>query len=362
MDALTRLMSADQYSMDAAVKDPAMLEGLNALTEHHRLACVAYQRMLDAAGSAVGPAPTPADLPYLPVSIFKWLDLRSIPQEDVFKVLVSSGTTGQVPSRITLDVATARMQTRALTSIVTHYTGPRRLPMLIVDHPSVIQDRHRISARGAGILGMMNYGRDHHYLLDDQLVIDRQGLDEWLAAHEGEDLLIFGFTFMVWQYLVDALGAEGPDLSRAVLIHSGGWKKLLDIAVTNEVFKAELRRAFGTTRVHNFYGMVEQVGSVFLECPEGHLHAPNFADVMVRDPVSWGLQPSGVEGVIEVVSLLPRSYPGHILLTEDLGAIHGVDDCPCGRRGTRFSVSGRIPRAEIRGCSDVLAHGIEARS
>ena len=63
-------------------------------------------------------------MPYLPVSLFKWIELKSVPDEDVFKVMTSSGTTGQVPSRIYLDVETARAQTRALSSIVTHYTGP----------------------------------------------------------------------------------------------------------------------------------------------------------------------------------------------------------------------------------------------
>ncbi|MDP7040605.1 MAG: acyl-protein synthetase, partial [Myxococcota bacterium] len=51
-------------------------------------------------------------------------------------------------------------------------------------------------------------------------------------------------------------------------------------------------------------------------------------------------------------SLLPWSYPGHILLTEDEGEILGEDDCPCGRLGKYFKIHGRIAEAEIRGCSD----------
>ena len=30
--------------------------------------------------------------------------------------------------------------------------------------------------------------------------------------------------------------------------------------------------------------------------------------------------------MIDVVSTLPRSYPGHVLLTEDLGVYNGIDD------------------------------------
>ena len=60
----------------------------------------------------------------------------------------------------------------------------------------------------------------------------------------------------------------------------------------------------------------------------------------------------GEKGLIQVMSLLPKSYPGHNLLTEDEGRLLGVDDCPCGRRGVRFEVTGRAARAELRGCSD----------
>ena len=56
--------------------------------------------------------------------------------------------------------------------------------------------------------------------------------------------------------------------------------------------------------------------------------------------------------MIEVLSLLPRSYPGHALLTEDRGRLLGEDDCPCGRKGRYFEVFGRLPKAELRGCSD----------
>ena len=157
---------------------------------------------------------------------------------------------------------------------------------------------------------------------------------------------------MVWQHLYVEAADLGLDLSRAVLVHSGGWKKLAELAVTNETFKARLREAFGIERVHNFYGMVEQVGSVFFECEAGFFHAPNFADVLVRDPGTWEPAPDGVAGVVEVMSLIPESYPGHALLTEDVGTILGVDDCPCGRLGRRFTISGRIPKAEVRGCSD----------
>jgi hypothetical protein len=63
----------------------------------------------------------------------------------------------------------------------------------------------------------------------------------------------------------------------------------------------------------------------------------------------------GSTGLIQVLSVLPKSYPGHSLLTEDLGTILGQDDCSCGWNGKYFKVLGRIPQAELRGCSDTFA-------
>lgn len=56
-----------------------------------------------------------------------------------------------------------------------------------------------------------------------------------------------------------------------------------------------------------------------------------------------------------MVSCLPHSYPGNSLLTEDIGMIEGVDDCPCGRKGKYIKILGRMKNAEIRGCSDTYA-------
>jgi hypothetical protein len=70
----------------------------------------------------------------------------------------------------------------------------------------------------------------------------------------------------------------------------------------------------------------------------------------VRDPLTWAEAEIGMPGVLEVLSTVPRAHPGHVLLTEDLAVIHGIDDGEW--PGKRFSVLGRLPKAEARGCSD----------
>ena len=98
--------------------------------------------------------------------------------------------------------------------------------------------------------------------------------------------------------------------------------------------------------------MVEQTGCIYMECECGHLHASNFSDVIPRRMKDFSSCAIGEKGVLQVVSLLPESYPGHSILTEDEGVLLGEDDCPCGRKGKYFEVTGRIRNAEVRGCSD----------
>ena len=130
---------------------------------------------------------------------------------------------------------------------------------------------------------------------------------------------------------------------------------MIEKKVTNENFKKSLNKQFKINKIYNFYGMVESVGSIYIECEKGFLHTPVFSEIVVRRHSDWSEAEYGEEGVIQVISTLAQSYPGHSILTEDLGTKYGVDNCSCGRKGSYFVISGRVPDAEMRGCSDVIA-------
>ena len=88
--------------------------------------------------------------------------------------------------------------------------------------------------------------------------------------------------------------------------------------------------------------MVEQTGSIFIECDEGHFHSSIFSDIYVRKPIDFSLASVGEKGLIQLISTLPVSYPGFSILTEDIGSFLGEDDCRCGRFGKYFQVEGRV--------------------
>lgn len=356
------------YGLDRTAKAKALTEALKDLSAYHIAHCEPYARMMRAVGFDPATCTSYEQIPFLPVSLFKDLELRSIPPEDVFKTLTSSGTTGQAVSKIYLNREAAAKQQKTLVKIVSAFTGAARLPMLIIDSPSVIKNRAMFSARGAGILGFSIFGADRTYALDDDMNLDIPAIQAFLSRHEGQKILLFGFTFMVWQHfykelkrLLDDGNPAKIDLSNGILIHGGGWKKLISEAVSPAEFQRRLTDVCGLHDVHDYYGMVEQTGCVYMQCECGHLHASVFSDVLIRRPNDFSLAEKGETGIIQVVSVLPDSYPGHSLLTEDEGVLLGEDDCPCGRLGKYFKILGRLKNAEIRGCSDTYAAGFKVK-
>ena len=141
-------------------------------------------------------------------------------------------------------------------------------------------------------------------------------------------------------------------MPNSLLVHGGGWKKLSDQSVDKAAFKELVHKVCSTDRVHDYYGMAEQAGSIFFECESGNKHVSIFSDILIRRAHDFSLTNINEPGIIQVMSLIPTSYPGHSLITADYGVLLGVDDCPCGRLGKYFEVLGRLENAEIRGCSD----------
>lgn len=356
---LAELLEVQPFSLGRQEKAALYLRALSGLTNRHYAGCPQYKRLLDALGFDPGRVGSAEDIPFVPVRLFKEYDLLSVDRAQIVKTMTSSGTTGQSVSRIFLDRETAASQTKVLVKVVSSFIGGKRLPMLIIDSKAVVKDRQLFSARGAGILGFSMFGYDVAYALDEQMRLDIPLVQAFLEKHKGEQVLLFGFTSIIWEHFYTALKTAGVRLAleNGILVHGGGWKKLSEQAVDNQAFKKALAAVSGIASVYNYYGMVEQTGSIFMECGAGHLHASIFSDIVIRDHRDFSALPAGREGLIQLLSLLPSSYPGHSILSEDFGRVLGEDDCSCGRKGKYFMVAGRIKNAEARGCSDTYAKG-----
>jgi hypothetical protein len=269
----------------------------------------------------------------------------------------SSGTTGQQVSRIYLDRQTSQFQTKILTKIVGSIFGKKRLPMIILDSSVVVKNSSDFSARGAGVLGFSMFASDKIYAFSENYELDIESLREFLRRHEGERIAYFGFTYMVWELFIERIKnlEDSYPKHSGILLHGGGWKKLSNLAISAQEFSNTFKSLTGVSSTVDYYGMVEQTGSIYLSCVEGFFHTTQYSTVIMRSTVDLTPCRWGEEGIIQTLSILPLSYPGHSLLTEDLGVTFGADDCKCGWSGIYFKVNGRIPNVEVRGCSDTFS-------
>lgn len=302
-----------------------------------------------------------ADLPYLPVGVFKANPpLALVGAGDVKRTLTSSATTGQVPSRVVLDAATARRMTKGVTTIVRNFIGPARRPYLVVDSPENLTAQADLGARSAAIQALRSFATEVVCCLrpdhgDSNL--DREGLLACAEKWKRADVLVYGFTYVIWTQLVQPLQRQGItlDLPNIHVLHSGGWKRLEQHAVTRDAFIQGVASVFGCSadRILDYYGMVENVGVVYPDCDQGRKHVPSFAEIIVRNPLTLAPAQAGEQGLIQVCSVLPTSFPGFLLLTEDMAEVIDYDGCRCGRRGISFRFAGRAPKAEVRGCGNL---------
>lgn len=292
-------------------------------------------------------------VPFIPTNLFKQINLKSVPEKKIFKILRSSGTSSGKPSKIFLDKDNAYQQTKVLNELVSEIIGKKRLPMLIVDEKKNIEDPKQFDAKAAAILGFSIFGRDHQYLLKDKK-IDYINLNKFIHKYRDEKCLIFGFTSFVFENLIEKFDRKllEKTFSNAVLIHGGGWKKMEKKKISRNIFNEKLKKNLNINNIINYYGLIEQTGSIFFECEKCKTFTPSeYSEILIRDK-NFNVLPKNKKGFIQLLSVLPKSYPGHSILTEDMGEII-ENECPDCEGKKKFLVHGRAEKSEIRGCSDV---------
>lgn len=340
--------------LTASAQDSKFLNEINKLSSLHYLQSSSYKRVVDSLFSGKPTVSFLYDVPFLPVTLFKDFELKSISDDDVYKVLLSSGTQGK-QSKIFLNRENSRNQSHALHQLFKDKFGQSRIPMIIFDTESQISSKQSANARKAAVIGFSAFASKRYFVLNEDLSLKRDYLEELSKNYMDQPVLLFGFTYLIWKALSHEIQKGGSiKFSMGKLLHGGGWKKLENLGLNNAQFKATMCEILGIREVFNYYGMAEQAGSIYFECSAGFFHTTEFGGIIVRDMITLEVLKPGQQGVLQVLSTLPTSYPGHSILTQDIGILHGIDDCVCGQTGRYFTVDGRLPRSEVRGCSDVI--------
>jgi hypothetical protein len=361
------LLSLSPFLQDPEHKQARLLPLLKAELGYACQKHAGYKNYIEKWPISYVAADCVANLPFLPVALLKAdPPLSFIPAEQVKRTLTSSATTSQFPSRVVIDAATARRMSKGAVTILRDFIGSNRRPYLVVDTPEVMRSSNGMGARAAAIQGLQPFASTTFYCLaletEQRFKLLLSELEEFACCNRDGQVLVYGLTFILWNHLIKPLLEANIclNLPNVMVLHSGGWKRLQDQAVEKITFNQQCANVFGCApdRIIDFYGMVEAVGIVFPDCPEGNKHASAFGEVIVRDPLTLEPVIPGQLGIIQICSVLPSSFPGNLLLTEDLGQVISYDGCACGRRGIAFRFVGRIPKAEIRGCGNIQSSRI----
>ncbi|MBT4540746.1 acyl-protein synthetase [Candidatus Woesearchaeota archaeon] len=375
------LIEKDAYSMPSSEKQTLFLEAMKESIRFHYNNCNEFKNYLDYLKFDINSEYSLEDLPYLPIPIFKEMELITGSKEDIKTTINSSSTTSNKPSKIPLDKITMKRQQIALKNIMSSYLGKERRIFIIFDKKSTIENRgQNTSSRASAILGMLPFAKSMKFVLNDDLEFDmelfKEAIDSISSSNNddresGEKIKIcfFGFTWIIYKtYLsirkdlkkLEQFRILIKELSRLSndkkVLHIGGWKKLKEIAVEKSQFNNEIGMITNVDikEIIDFYGMTEQLGTVYPDCEEGYKHASLYSEIIIRDQNTLLPLEVGKAGLIQLITPLPNSYPGISILTEDVGELIGIDNCKCGRKGKYFIFKKRVEKAPIKGCGDTL--------
>ncbi len=305
------------------------------------------------------------DIPPVSVSVFKEMGhkLRSVPESEIKISLQSSATSG-TPSTVVVDKITSKRQSKVMVKVMKEFIGVERKPFIVVDVSPKPENIHFLGARYAAIGGYLNFASKVEYALNlnnNNLAHFRLDAVKKFVREQtqAEPMIVFGFTYVLFSHVVKELNALNIRLNLpkgSKVIHIGGWKKLESEKISKEKFNELVSTVFGIeeTDVIDIYGFTEQMGLNYPDCECGYKHVPAYSEVLVRDPATRDVLPAGKEGALQFISPIQHSYPGNVVLTDDLGVIN-QDPCPFNRKGTRFKILGRLKKAEVRGCGDILS-------
>lgn len=303
-------------------------------------------------------------IPPVAVSVFKNVGygLASVPKEDIKLRLQSSATSG-TPSTIVVDKVTSKRQAKAMVKVMQEFIGKDRKPFLVMDIDPRSEFRSLLGARFAAITGYLNFASKAGYFLKAKNGVsyfDIEAIKEYLTTIPSDQpVVVFGFTYILYSNVLKAILEKDEKIQLpegSKIIHIGGWKKLEAEKVEKSLFNQQLANGFGieSTDVIDIYGFTEQMGLNYPDCPCGCKHTSSYVKILARDVVTREVLPEGKEGMMEFITPIPHSYPGNAVLTDDMGIIESTP-CPYGRPGQRFRITGRMKKAEVRGCGDILS-------
>ncbi len=344
------------FNYDIDEKNELLKSALKLNLIHQYENCIPFKRLIDKKGFNFRKNFGLEDIPYIPVTIFKDYELKSVKDEFIVRKLTSSATTSQNPSQIFIDKNNRQNQMRSLVWILSHFLGKEKMPYLIMDiDPNEKKGDFEISARGAAIRGFLIGASKSYFCMNSNLEIDYEKFSNLIGQFNktNEKFVLFGYTYIMYLNVALEMQKRGEklNLENCTIMHIGGWKKLYEEKLSKQKFNNTLVKTFGVKKenILDVYGFTEQLGTVYVSKGDGMKEVPKISKVIVRDPYTLKVLDDNEEGLLQFLNPIPFSYPGLSVLTDDLGIKKSIN----GKE--YFEITGRAKNSEIRGCGDILS-------
>ncbi len=299
-------------------------------------------------------------IPHLWAHFFKGHEVLSIPREDVFLHLTSSGTTGQ-KSQIFFDEWTIKIAQQMVDVIFEKYkwiTPDQKCNYVLFSY-----ETEASSKLGTAYTDnfLCKYAPINEVFTTLKLTgdggheFDCYGTIEAFKrfAEQGLPVRLFGFPAFFYFALLRMKKLGHPPLKfhkDSMVFLGGGWKGNADKQIEkNDLYKlAEEMLGIPNERLRDGFGSVEHCVP-YVECEKHEFHVPVYSRVFIRDVET--LKPLGFDekGFLHFVSPYITSMPAHSVIMGDMASLH--ENCSCGLKTPYFKIHGRAGLSKNKSCA-----------
>ncbi len=269
-------------------------------------------------------------IPFLPIQFFKSHQIISS-KEDVKRIFLSSGTTGNTQSKHY--ITDLSIYEKSFTKAFENFYGSIEDYNVLALLPSYLErDGSSLIYMVNDFIKKSNKPKSGFYLNNlDELSKVLIELDK-----NNEKVLLIGVSFA----LLDLVEMFNFKLKNTIIMETGGMKGRRKELIREELHQV-LCSGFGVEKIHSEYGMTELLSQAYSK-GNGIFECPPWMKVLTRDTEdALTILPEGKSGGINVIDLANINSCSFIA-TQDLGKTY--------TNGT-FEVLGRFDDSDIRGCN-----------
>jgi phenylacetate-coenzyme A ligase PaaK-like adenylate-forming protein len=272
----------------------------------------------------------PAEIPFLPVELFKSHKIIAGSDSPEIK-FESSGTTGTLKSKHW--IIDPELYISSLTGCFNLFYGSPEKYCILALLPSYLERKNSSLVYMVNRLIQMSKHESSGFYLNNL-----SELSETLKRLESKEqpVILIGVSFALIR-----LAEKFPNkLASTIVMETGGMKGMQE-EMTRQELHGLLMEAFHVSEIHSEYGMTELLSQAYSK-GHGLFQAPPWMRIMIRDtfdPCTY--VPAGRSGGINIIDLA-NIYSCSFIATQDIGKLDSSG---------RFEVLGRFDNSDIRGCN-----------